>query len=169
MADAKQVYRAQPTPDEIEDVLSLRATATVGTLNEDGSVHLAFVIFLHRDGRLYFETSSVTRKARNIERRPQVSMIVQGRATTGRSLMVSAEGIGQILTGADARRINHLIRAKYIRPDALDEIDSAWNRFDDVAIEVTPGKWRSWTGSTLHDETQKELSFPYDDVWLPDS
>jgi hypothetical protein len=48
MADAKQVYRAQPTPDEIEDVLALRATATVGTPNEDGSVHLAFVIFLTR-------------------------------------------------------------------------------------------------------------------------
>jgi nitroimidazol reductase NimA-like FMN-containing flavoprotein (pyridoxamine 5'-phosphate oxidase superfamily) len=168
MADARQIYRARPTSDEIRDVLGLRETATVGTVNEDGSVHLAFVIFLHQDGRLYFETSSVTRKARNIEREQRVSMIVQGRATTGRSLMVSAEGSGRILSGTEAQRINHQIRAKYVRPDALDQIDSAWNRFDDIAVEVTPVTWRSWTGSTMRDETQRALSVPYDDVWLPD-
>jgi nitroimidazol reductase NimA-like FMN-containing flavoprotein (pyridoxamine 5'-phosphate oxidase superfamily) len=169
MADAKQIYRTRPTSDEIDDVLALRETATVGTVNDDGSVHLAFVIFLHREGRLYFETSSVTRKARNIEQRQRVTMIVQGRATSGRGLMVSAEGTGRILSGDDARQVNHQIRAKYVHPDALDEIDSAWNRFDDIAVEVTPVTWRSWTGSTLHDETQKALSMPYDDIWLLDN
>ncbi|MGH8824628.1 MAG: pyridoxamine 5'-phosphate oxidase family protein [Jiangellaceae bacterium] len=169
MADAMEIYRDHPTADEIEDVLALRATATVGTINEDGSVHLAFVIFLHHDGRLYFETSSVTRKARNVQRTGRASMIVQGRSTTsGRHLMVSAEGAGRVLSGPDARQINRRLRAKYIRPDALDDIDSAWNAFDDVAIEITPGTWRSWTGSTMHAETQKSLSVSYDDVWLDD-
>ncbi|MGH8776472.1 MAG: pyridoxamine 5'-phosphate oxidase family protein [Jiangellaceae bacterium] len=168
MADAKQIYRTHPMSDEIQEVLALRETATVGTLNEDGSVHLAYVIFLQLDGRLFFETSSVTRKAGNVDRRGWVSMIVQGRASTGRHLMVSAEGTGRVLSGADARQINHQLRAKYIRPDALDDIDSAWNTFDDVAIEITPQKWRSWTGSTMHDETQKALRVPYEDVWLPD-
>ena len=42
---------------------SRRLAATVETLNEDGSIHLAYVLFLHEDDRLYFETSSVTRKA----------------------------------------------------------------------------------------------------------
>lgn len=169
MADAKQIYRTHPTTEEIDDILSLRETATVGTLNADGSVHLAFVIFLHQDGKLYFETSSVTRKARNVERRQRVSMVVQGRASTGRHLMVSAEGLGRLVSGADARDLNHRLRAKYIRPNALDELDTAWNRFDDTAIEITPEKWRSWTGSTMHQETQKELSVPYDDIWLSDS
>jgi hypothetical protein len=56
---------AHPTDGEIADVLAQRLVATVGTLNEDGSIHLAYVLFLHEDGRLYLETSSVTRKARN--------------------------------------------------------------------------------------------------------
>ncbi len=111
MADAKQIYRTHPTTEEINDVLGLRETATVGTLNADGSVHLAFVIFLHQDGKLYFETSSVTRKARNVERRQRVSMVVQGRASTGRHLMVSAEGLGRLVSGADARDLNHRLRA----------------------------------------------------------
>jgi len=99
MADPKQVYRARPTPDEIAEVLAKRLVATVGTLNEDGSIHLAYVIFLHHDGRMYFETSSVTRKARNAERRGWASMIVQGRASTGRSLMVAGEGTARVLRG----------------------------------------------------------------------
>jgi hypothetical protein len=42
MADATTVYRAHPTQAEIDDVLALRGSAAVGTLNEDGSIHLAY-------------------------------------------------------------------------------------------------------------------------------
>ena len=79
-----------------------RVTATVGTLNEDGSVHLAYVIFLHEDGKLYFETSSVTRKARNVLSRPQATLLVQGSASTGRNLMVAAEGTARVIEGPEA-------------------------------------------------------------------
>jgi len=168
MADRKQVYRARPTPDEIAEVLAKRLVATVGTLNEDGSIHLAYVIFLHHDGRMYFETSSVTRKARNAERRGWASMIVQGRASTGRSLMVAGEGTARVLRGAEAHDLNHRLRAKYIKPGALDGFDRAWGPLDDVAVEVTPERWRSWTGSVLHEQTQKELAVAYADAWLPD-
>jgi PPOX class probable F420-dependent enzyme len=168
MADAEQVYRAHPTSDEVAEVLARRLVATVGTLNEDGSIHLAFVLFLHHDGRLYFETSSVTRKARNAARRGWASMLVQGGASTGRSLMVSAEGTARVLDGAQAQALNHGLWAKYIRPEALDGVDRAWGRLDDVAVEITPKRWRSWTGSVLHDETRKELAGPYEDAWLDD-
>jgi nitroimidazol reductase NimA-like FMN-containing flavoprotein (pyridoxamine 5'-phosphate oxidase superfamily) len=166
MVDAAQVYREHPTADEIADVLDKRLTATVGTLNGDGSVHLAYVIFRHADGRLYFETSSVTRKARNADQRSWISMIVQGRASSGRHLMVGAEGTARVVGGIEARELNHLLRAKYIRPSALADVDRAWNRFDDVAVEIRPRRWRSWTGSTLHAETEKELAGSYEDVWL---
>jgi PPOX class probable F420-dependent enzyme len=168
MADATTVYRAHPTKAEIDEVLGQRRSAALGTLNEDGSIHLTYVIFLHEDGRLYLETASVTRKARNVAARPQASMLIQGPASTGRSLMVAAEGSARVIEGAEAHAINHRLRAKYIRPGALDAIDRAWGRFDDVAIEITPRRWRSWTGELLHAETEKELDGSYDDAWLPD-
>jgi hypothetical protein len=168
MADAEQVYRARPASDEIAEVLAKRLVATVGSLNQDGSVHLAYVLFLHHDGLMYFETSSITRKARNADQRGWASMIVQGRASTGRSLMVAAEGTARLLRGAQAHELNHRLRAKYIKPKALDGIDRAWGRLDDVAVEITPQRWRSWTGSVLHDETRKELAVPYEDAWLTD-
>ena len=168
MADATTVYRAHPTQAEIDEVLGQRRSAALGTFNEDGSIHLTYVIFLYQDGRLYLETASVTRKARNVAARPQASMLIQGPASTGRSLMVAAEGTARVIEGAEANAINHRLRAKYIRPGALDAIDRAWGRFDDVAIEIKPLHWRSWTGDVLHAETQKELDGSYDDAWLPD-
>ena len=82
--------------------------------------------------------------------------------------MVSAEGTARVLDGAQAQALNHRLRAKYIKPEALDGIDRAWGRLDDVAVEITPKRWRSWTGSVLHDETRKELAGPYEDAWLAD-
>jgi hypothetical protein len=35
-----------------------------------------------------------------------------------------------------------------------------------VTVEITPKRWRSWTGSVLHDETRKELTGSYEDAWL---
>jgi len=168
MADARAVYRAHPTREEIDDVLAQRLSAAVGTINDDGSVHIAFVIFLSEDGRLYLETSSTTRKARNAAARPTATLLVQGVAASGRHLMVAAEGAARVLSGAEAHAVNHRLRAKYIRPEALDAIDRAWGRLDDVAIEITPSRWRSWTGGLLHEETERELDMPYDDAWLPE-
>ena len=151
MDDVERVYKAQPSADEIADVLGKRVAAAVGTRNEDGSIHLAYVLFLHDDGRLYFETSSITRKARNAERRGWTSMLIEGRASTGRMLMVAAEGRAQVHRGPKAHDINRRLRAKYLKPEALDAVDRVWGALDDVAIEITPGKWRSWTGSALHE------------------
>lgn len=168
MTDVRRIYRARPTDEEIADVLGKRLVATVGTSNEDGSIHLAYVIFLHEDGRVYFETSSTTRKARNAERLGRASVIVQGSASTGRQLMVSGEGDARLLRGDEARAVNHRIRAKYLKPEVVAEFDRAWNELDDVAVEVVPRRWRSWTGAVLAAETQRRISGSYGDAWLSD-
>src|SRR5687768_14807569 len=144
MTNADEVYQAHPTAEEIADVLAQRLTAAVGTVNADGSVHLAHVIFLFADERLFFETASTTRKARNAERRGHLSMLIQGRAQTGRHLMVAAEGTARVVHGDEAHRINHRLRAKYIKPSALEGVDRAWGALDDVAVELVPSRWRSW-------------------------
>jgi len=165
MADAVAVYRAKPTQDEIADVLGQRTVAALGTLNVDGSIHLTYVIFLVADGRLYLETSSVTRKARNATARPQASFLVHGTASSGRSVMVSGEGAARVIEGDEAAAINRRIRAKYLSSDALDAVDRAWASLDDVAIEISPARWRSWTGDELRRETERETGRPYDEIW----
>jgi hypothetical protein len=168
MADAAQVYRARPTEAEIADVLSQPVVATVGTLNQDGTIHLAYVLFQHHVGRMYFETSSLTRKARNAERAGQASMVVQGRAATGHSLMVSQEGTARVIRGAEAHDINHRLRAKYIRAEVLADVARVWAELDDVAVEITPRRQRSWTSVALHKRTEDALGLPFGHIWLPE-
>lgn len=168
MPDARSVYRAHPTDDEVADVLGQRLTATLGTHNRDGSMHLAYVIFLHEDGRLYLETSSITRKAHNARRDRRASMLVQGRAATGRALMVAAEGRARVIEGGEAQETNRRLRAKYLRPDVLDAVGNVWGELDDIAIEITPDRWRSWSASPFREATAVALDVPYEDAWLSD-
>jgi hypothetical protein len=168
MTTARDIYLAHPTQDEIDDVLGQRLVAALGSLNEDGSVHLAYLLFLYENGQFFLETASLTRKARNIAARGQASILVHGTAASGRSLMVEAEGTGRVIGLPEAQAINHRIRAKYIVPDAVDAVDEAWVRFDDVAIGIAPVRWRSWTGSVLASTTETALGRSYEGIWKPD-
>ncbi len=165
MADANEIYRAHPSQEEIEEVLGQRLVAALGTMNEDGTIHLAYLLFLHDRGRFLLETASSTRKARNIAARGTASILVHGTAASGRSVMVEAEGTARLVDRPEADRINHRIRSKYVVADAVDALDQAWSRFDDVAIEVTPQRWRSWTGSVLASTTEADLGRSYEGIW----
>ena len=123
------------------------------------------MLFLLEAGYLYVETSSLTRKARNVAARPEATLLVDGQAATGRRLMVAVEGTGRIVTGAEAQRMNRHLRAKYIEDAALESIDRAWGELDDVAIEVAPDRWRSWTNALFRAETEKHVDGSYGDIW----
>jgi hypothetical protein len=169
MATARDIYRAGATTEEIEDLLTRRLTATIGTLNENGSIHLAYVIFLYEEGRFYCETASLTRKARNVKARSTASFIVEGQVSSGRSVMAENEGTALLIDGDEARSINRRLREKYITAAALDQVDDAWNEFDDVAIEITPGpRWRSWCGELFREQTAEAMGGTMKGVWLPD-
>jgi hypothetical protein len=133
--DARTVYLATPAPEAVADGLASRLNATVGTLNEDGSIHLAFVLFLWHEERFWFETSSMTRKVRNIERDATTSIAIDGPG-----FMVLAEGSGRVVRGRQAEEVNGMLRAKYLTPGAAERVGAAWATVDDVAVEVTP--WR---------------------------
>ena len=168
MPTAAEIYRAHPTQAEIDDVLDQRLTTALGTLNEDGSVHLTYLLFLWENGRFFLETASSTRKARNIAARGQASLLIHGTAATGRSVMIECEGTARLIDLPEAHETNHRIRAKYVLPDAMELLDAAWGRFDDVSIEVTPVRWRSWTGAVLASATEAEMGRPYEGIWKPD-
>jgi hypothetical protein len=165
---AADVYLRHPEQSEIDDVLAQRGVCALGTLNADGSIHLTYLLFLYEEGRFYLETASSTRKARNVAARGVGSLLIQGTAATGRSLMVECEGTARIIPVPEAHAVNHRIRSKYLVPDAVADVDAAWGRFDDVSIEVTPERWRSWTGDALAAATTAALGRDYEEIWRPD-
>jgi hypothetical protein len=144
--DASDVYLAKPAPASIQQHLVRPINATVGTLNPDGSIHLAFVLFLWENDRFYFETASMTRKARNVAARPTASF-----AFEGEGFMAMAEGVGRLIEGDEAHAINGRLRRKYLTEPAVDTVGAAWGTVDDVAIEITPTRWRSWSNEVLRE------------------
>ena len=144
--DAADVYLAKPTQDEIERHMRRRLKCTVGTLNPDGSIHLSFVIFLWESGKLYFETASMTKKARNVAANPTVSFAFE----SGDGFMAMAEGLGRVIGGDSAQEINARLRDKYMTDAGASSVGMAWAEFDDVAIEITPTRWRSRSSEALY-------------------
>ena len=168
MTTAKDVYRSKATPEEIEDLLEQAPKMTVATLNDDGTIHLANVISYFEDGKAFFETSSVTKKARNLTERSTVSFLVEGAArSTGRRFMASCEGTGRIITGEAAQAVNRRLRKRHIVEEAVDMVHQAWDALDDVAVEITPNRWRSWVGDKLMEATQAALGpeMSTDEIW----
>jgi len=160
--DARDVYLVQPAPEDIEQHLERPITATIGTLNGDGSIHLAFVLFLWEDRKLYFETASMTRKARNVKSRETASFAIEGKG-----FMAMAEGRARIIDGEQALAINGRLRRKYLTAPAAKTVGTAWGTVDDIAIEITPTKWRSWSNralTELGEEAAGEL--PRNEWWI---
>ena len=163
--DASKIYLEKAAPADIEEHLKSRTTATIGTLNADGSIHLAFVLFLWEEGRLYFETASMTKKARNVAARSTASF-----AFEGDGFMVMAEGIGRIIDGERAHPINHRLRKKYLTGPAVDTVGAAWGTVDDVAVEIEPVRWRSWSNSALTEISRESAGdLAPGDWWIRES
>ncbi len=71
--------------------------------------------------------------------------------------MASCEGTGRIITGEAAQAVNRRLRQQHIVDEALDMVHQAWGALDDVAVEITPNRWRSWVGDKLMEVTQAAL------------
>lgn len=162
--DAEYVYLAKPEHKEIEAQLMRPINAVVGTLNPDGTIHLAFVLFLWENEKFYFETSSMTKKARNLKRSPTASFAIDPPG-----FMAMAEGEGRVITGDEAHRINSKIRSKYLTDAAVETVGGAWGAIDDCSIEITPRRWRSWSSSALTElSAQAAGDLPPDEWWVPE-
>ena len=71
-------YPQAPTMTD-EEVLSLfeeALFARLGTINEDGTVHIAPVFFKYQDGEIRIATQDPSRKIRNIKRNNKVSVLI---------------------------------------------------------------------------------------------
>ncbi len=64
------------TKTEVEAMLKKPLIAKLGTMNEDGTIHIAPIFFLYKDGCILMGTQDVSRKVRNIRRNNRVTVLV---------------------------------------------------------------------------------------------
>jgi PPOX class probable F420-dependent enzyme len=136
--------------DELRILLAERRYAVLATHDPDEVIHLTPVWFMFDNDRFFFESSSHSRKIKNLQRNPAASVIVDARLP-GREQWVAAAGTVDLLSGAESALVNSAIRYRYLTPDALadKQVEPTYAAADDVTIRLTPAKWRSWSAKEM--------------------
>ncbi|MGH7838240.1 MAG: pyridoxamine 5'-phosphate oxidase family protein [Candidatus Binataceae bacterium] len=140
----------QTLDTNFQGLLAGRYIGTLGTENEDGTIHLTAVWFLFETGSLFVATSSRSRKARNAAVRPRGSLMVDVRKP-GKERGASAAGKVEVISGEASRELNRRIHSRYLSAAAMadPQIEPVFASFDDVTIRLTPASWTTWDMAVL--------------------
>jgi PPOX class probable F420-dependent enzyme len=127
------------------ELLDARLIANLATLNPDGSVHLVGMWFLWDGSALLSPTSRATRKARNLERDPRATVMIDDSRGGFDLRGVTLVGRAELVAGDEAFELNRRIHLKYVteRGLALEPVRS-YLATDDVTIRFTPERVSSW-------------------------
>lgn len=64
------------TDEELLSFFEQTTFARLGTLNEDGTIHMAPIFFRYKDGQILMATQDPSRKVRNIKRNNKVTVLI---------------------------------------------------------------------------------------------
>ena len=127
--------------------------ATLGTFNDDGSIHLTTVWYLFDNGRFFFVTGSSARKARNCKARPEASVVVDSRRNQGDERSISASGTVEIITGDESKEINKKIIQRYVTEEGINDtkVGPVFEVAGEAVICLTPKSWHSYEFKSVDD------------------
>ena len=122
-----------------------RHVASLATENPDGSIHMVAVWYWFDGTHVYVATSSRSRKARNLQSNPRVSVMIDARDLAA-SYGVTIAGTAQILTDDVSRKSNEEVHRKYLSEAALADarVGPVFAAWDDVTIQIAPASVIAW-------------------------
>lgn len=126
-------------------LLKGRYIATLATSNPDRSIHMVAVWYWSDGAKIFVTTSSRSKKARNAQLNPKVSIMVDSRDPLA-SFGATISGTANILTGQVSQQRGAEIHRKYLSTVAIADpkVGPAFAMFDDITIEITPTSVISW-------------------------
>jgi len=130
------------TDAELATFLREAPIARLGSLNPDGTIHIAALWFGYDDGDIVFGTQEATNKVRNIKRDPAVTVLVDVDEPYLKGVLIY--GHAQLdYEDVIAKRVS--IFEKYMPgEDALQFATAMAGRFAPVIIRVKPNRVTSW-------------------------
>jgi PPOX class probable F420-dependent enzyme len=129
----------------VRQLLNGRHIASLATQNPDGTAHVVAVWFQFDGESVTVATSSRTRKAKNLQANPAVSLMIDSRDPAA-SFGATITGSAKILTGDAAEKCNLAVHRKYLSESALADpkVGPVFAAFDDVTIKITPRSVITW-------------------------
>lgn len=133
-----KAYRQSPPldEDELKVFLNQALVARLGSLNPDGSIHLVPVWFKYEDGDILIGTEERTRKAKNVKRNKNVSLLIDSPERPYKGVLIY--GQAQLDTDdALGKRVS--ILARHLPVDIAQKVGSELaNQFALITIRIKP-------------------------------
>jgi len=129
----------------VQQLLNGRYVATFGTENPNGSIHLVAVWYWFDGSKVYVATSSRSRKGRNLQADPKVSLMIDSRDPAA-SFGITITGAAQILTGNASQQQNAHVHQKYLSEAAFADpkVGPVFAGWDDITVQIVPTSIISW-------------------------
>jgi len=123
----------------VRQLLEGRYVASFATHNANGSIHIVAVWYWFDGTDIYVATSSRSRKARNLQGNPAVSLMIDSRDPAA-SHGVTIAGTAHLLSGDSSRKYNAEIHRKYLSEAALRDpkVGPVFAAWDDVTVRLAP-------------------------------
>lgn len=127
------------------ELLSSRLIANLATLNPDGTIHLVPMWFLSEDGSVLMPTSGASRKAKNVERDPRSTVMIDDSRGALDVRGITLIGRMDIVRSPASVETNHRIHLKYVTAKGLGlkAVREALAS-DDVTLRFKPESVTSW-------------------------
>jgi len=129
----------------VRELLEGRYVASLATNHPDGSIHVVAVWYWFDGTYIYVATSTRSRKARNLQSNPKLSLMIDSRNPAA-SRGVNIAGTAQLLTGESSRKLNEHVHGKYLSPAARADprVGPVFAGWDDTTIQITPASVIAW-------------------------
>ena len=101
MAGQKQRSKIKMTDEEIAAFLDRSRTCTFSTIGPTGHPHLVAMWYAWVDGKIWVETKAKGQKVKNLQRNPNLSVMVEAGDTYDQLRGVCLEGTGVIVDDPD--------------------------------------------------------------------
>lgn len=146
-----QRTQIQMTDDEVAAFIESSRTATMATVGPNGMPHLVAMWFGVIDGQIWFETKAKAQKVKNLQRNPQLSVMIEDGLTYDSLRGVSLEGTGVIVDDPDALwAVGVSVWERYTGPytdEAKPFVEMMLSKR--VAVRLDVERVRSWDHTKL--------------------
>jgi nitroimidazol reductase NimA-like FMN-containing flavoprotein (pyridoxamine 5'-phosphate oxidase superfamily) len=134
----------------VQQLLNGRYIASLATHQAGGSIHVVAVWYWFDGAHIYVATSTRTRKARNIQSNPDISLMIDARDPAA-SFGVNIAGTASLVTGEASKKLNLDIHRKYLSAGALADprVGPVFAAWDDVTIQIVPSSMVIWDMRTV--------------------
>lgn len=132
------------TQEEVETFLCQPLIARLGTMNEDGTIHIAPVIFKYEAGEFIIGTQNANRRIRNIKRTPKVTLLIDDPTPPFKAVLIYG-------------------KAELDYDNVIQKRTAIFEKYNpkEQAVQMAEGLCAKWTSVIIRIKPDRMISFDY--------